>query len=90
MRHLSVTDVCSAALRALDALTRVVNAAQKFAEAYPNTIFLKFFGNSNEKTKKMIRDLASPTTPHFTLWRDGACNNYSPSSSAGLRANTPY
>lgn len=44
---------------------------EKFAEAYPNTIFVKFYGNSNEHTKKMIQDIAAPNTPHFTLWRNG-------------------
>lgn len=49
-------------------------AAQKFAEAYQNTIFVKFYGNSNEKTKKLIHDLSVhelSATPHFTFWRDG-------------------
>lgn len=45
---------------------------ERFAEAYPETIFLKFFGNSNENTKALFQDrLHTPTTPHFTLWRNG-------------------
>lgn len=45
---------------------------ERFAEAYPDTIFLKFFGNSNENTKALFQDrLDTPTTPHFTFWRDG-------------------
>ncbi len=47
--------------------------AQKFAEAYDKTIFLKFFGNANAKTKALFRDrLSTPQTPHFTFWRNGA------------------
>lgn len=37
-------------------------------------IFLKFYGNSNEKTKKLIHELAAyelTATPHFTFWRNG-------------------
>jgi len=46
---------------------------QKFAEAYDKTIFLKFFGNANAKTKALFRDrLSTPQTPHFTFWRNGA------------------
>jgi hypothetical protein len=45
---------------------------QKFAEAYDKTIFLKFFGNANAKTKALFRDrLSTPQTPHFTFWRNG-------------------
>lgn len=45
---------------------------ERFAEAYPETIFLKFFGNSNENTKALFQErLHTPTTPHFTLWRNG-------------------
>ena len=45
---------------------------QRFAEAYNKTIFLKFFGNANAKTKALFRDrLSTPQTPHFTFWRNG-------------------
>jgi len=76
---MSFIDALSANLRqfcinifTLGSETRCTLASQKFAEAYPNTIFVKFYGNSNEHTKKMIQDIAAPNTPHFTLWRNGA------------------
>ena len=49
-------------------------SSQKLAEAYEKVIFVKFYGNSNEKTKKLIHDLAAhdmSATPHFTFWRKG-------------------
>jgi len=49
-----------------------VRPYERFAEAYPETIFLKFFGNSNENTKALFQDrIQAPMTPHFTFWRAG-------------------
>jgi hypothetical protein len=36
-------------------------------------VFVKFYGNSNASTKRLIQDrLRAPQTPYFTLWRGGA------------------
>jgi Ca2+-binding EF-hand superfamily protein len=45
---------------------------EKFAEHYPETIFLKLYGNSNANTKAIFQRLQVPMTPHFTFWRGGA------------------
>ena len=45
---------------------------QKFAEAFSETLFLKFYGNSNEDCKHLIEErLQVPLTPTFTLFRKG-------------------
>lgn len=44
---------------------------EKFAEHYPETIFLKLYGNSNANTKAIFQRLKVPMTPHFTFWRNG-------------------
>ena len=45
---------------------------QKFAEAYPKTLFLKFYGNSNANTKHLIEQrLTVGRTPTFTLFSQG-------------------
>lgn len=46
---------------------------QKFAESFSQTLFLKFYGNSNADCKHLIEErLSVPLTPTFTFFRKGA------------------
>lgn len=46
---------------------------QKFAAAFSNTLFLKFYGNSNENCKHLLEErLQVPYTPTFCFFRKGA------------------
>ena len=45
---------------------------QRFAKNYPDVIFIKFYGNSNELTKYLFEErLHTTQTPYFTFFRQG-------------------
>ena len=54
---------------------------QKFAEQFPETLFLKFYGNSNADCKHLIEArVQAQQTPFFTFFRHCKLSNATPKS----------